>query len=50
VLRSVAVSWYLNQNKSLTGQDKEFVKNARIFIDHEQPLIPVSLFFCYDSN
>jgi hypothetical protein len=42
VLRSVAVSWYLNQNKSLTGQDKEFVKNARIFIDHEQPLIPVS--------
>lgn len=42
VLRSVAASWYLNQSKSLTGQEKEFSKNARIFIDREQPLIPQS--------
>jgi hypothetical protein len=40
VLRSVAASWYLNQSKSLLGQEKEFAKNARIFIDREQPLIP----------
>lgn len=40
VLRSVAASWYLNQTKSLVGQEKEFGKNARIFIDREQPLIP----------
>lgn len=40
VLRSVAASWYMNQTKALTGQEKEFGKNARIFIDREQPLIP----------
>jgi len=40
VLRSVAASWFLNQNKILIGQDKEFSKNARIFIDRDQPLIP----------
>lgn len=40
VLRSVATSWYLNQSKALIGQEKEFGKNARIFIDREQPLIP----------
>lgn len=40
VLRSVAASWYLNQTKPLLGQEKEFSKNARIFIDREQPLIP----------
>ena len=41
VLRSVAASWYLNQTKPLLGQEKEFSKNARIFIDREQPLLPV---------
>jgi hypothetical protein len=44
VLRSVAASWYLNQSKALVGQEKEFAKNARIFIDREQPLIPVCKF------
>jgi len=39
-LRSVAVSWYLNPNKLLLGQDKEFIKNPRVFIDRDQPLIP----------
>ena len=36
----MAVSCYLNPNKILLGQDKEFAKNARVFIDREQPLIP----------
>jgi hypothetical protein len=36
----VAVSCYLNPNKILIGQDKEFSKNARVFIDRDQPLIP----------
>jgi hypothetical protein len=43
MMRSVAVSWYMNQNKALLGQDKDFVKNCRIFIDREQPLIPATL-------
>jgi hypothetical protein len=47
VLRSVAASWYLNQNKNLIGQEKEFTKNARIFIDREQPLIPVCYIIYY---
>jgi hypothetical protein len=47
VLRSVAASWYVNQTKALTGQEKEFGKNARIFIDREQPLIPVNLVTFY---
>lgn len=41
ILRSVAASWYLNQNKILIGQDiKEFTKNPRVFIDRDQPIIP----------
>ena len=36
----MAVSCYLNPNKILIGQDKEFSKNARVFIDRDQPLIP----------
>jgi hypothetical protein len=36
----VAVSCYLNPNKILIGQDKDFSKNARVFIDRDQPLIP----------
>lgn len=39
-LRSVAVACYLNPNKILIGQDKEFSKNARVYIDRDQPLIP----------
>jgi hypothetical protein len=39
-LRSVAVSCYLNPNKILIGQDNEFTKNARVYIDRDQPLIP----------
>ncbi|CAF0730890.1 unnamed protein product [Brachionus calyciflorus] len=42
VMRSVAVSWYMNQNKVLVGQDpKEFDKNCRVFIERDQPLIPM---------
>ena len=37
---SIAASWYINQNKILVGQSKEFEKNSRIFVDREQPLIP----------
>ena len=45
VIRSVSVSWYLNQNKALIGQDpKEFEKNCRVFVEREQPLIPVRNF------
>ena len=36
----MAVSCYLNPNKILIGQDKDFSKNARVFIDRDQPLIP----------
>jgi hypothetical protein len=36
----VAVSCYLNPNKILLGQEKDFSKNARVFIDRDQPLIP----------
>ena len=42
VLRSVAAACYLNPNKIMLGQDKEFAKNARVFVDPEQPLIGVS--------
>ncbi|RNA28699.1 Methyl- -binding domain 2 [Brachionus plicatilis] len=42
-IRSVAVSWYLNQNKALVGQDpKEFEKNSRVFFERDQPLIPLT--------
>lgn len=34
------MSCYLNPNKILIGQDKEFSKNARVYIDRDQPLIP----------
>lgn len=37
---SIAASWYINQNKILVGQSKDFEKNSRIFVDREQPLIP----------
>ena len=36
----MAVSCYLNPNKILLGQEKDFSKNARVFIDRDQPLIP----------
>ncbi len=29
----------MNPNKIILGQDKEFNKNARVFIDRDQPLI-----------
>lgn len=39
-LRSVAASCYLNPNKIMIGQEREgFSKNARVFIDRDQPLI-----------
>ena len=37
---SIATSWYMNQNKILIGQSKDFEKNSRVFVDREQPLIP----------
>jgi len=46
-MRSVAASWYLNQTKPLLGQEKDFAKNARIFIDREQPLIPVKIYIYF---
>lgn len=42
VLRSVAASLYLNPNKIISGQEKDFAKNPRVFIDRDQPLIQVS--------
>ena len=44
LLRSVAASLYLNPNKIIVGQEKDFAKNPRVFIDAEQPLIPVNTF------
>lgn len=43
LLRSVAASLYLNPNKIIVGQDKEFSKNPRVFIDSDQPLIATTL-------
>ena len=46
LLRSVAASLYLNPNKIIVGQDKDFSKNPRVFIDSDQPLIAVSTIVC----
>ncbi len=43
LMRSVAASLYLNSNKIIVGQEKDFAKNPRVFIDKEQPLIQVSI-------
>ncbi len=43
LMRSVAASLYLNSNKIIVGQEKDFAKNPRVFIDKEQPLIQVRL-------
>ena len=39
-MRSIAVASYMNPNKQLNGQSKDFTKNARVFINRDQPLIP----------
>jgi hypothetical protein len=41
MVRSVAASLYLNPNKIITGQEKEFLKNPRVNINRDQPLIKV---------
>lgn len=44
LMTSVATSLYLNPHKIIKGQENQFMKNPRIFIDRDQPLIQVS--FC----
>jgi hypothetical protein len=47
LLRSVAASLYLNPNKIIVGQEKDFAKNPRVFIECDQPLIPVKFDFFF---
>lgn len=39
LLTSVATSLYLNPNKVIKGQENQFMKNPRIYIDRDQPII-----------
>jgi len=39
-MRSVAASSYQHPSRTMLGQTREFNKNARVFIDREQPVMP----------